>query len=697
MTRFRYSELVRVWAKAGLLCAALMAGPVGAKLPDRVSIAPAPDWTFEPDMPAEAFAPEKGSVAWRYVSEQYRFEPDDSHYSSFYAVDLTTPEGVDENGNLEITFDPGVRTLTLHWVRAVRDGQVVDLLDDSSIESFSIETAANQNIFQGQRKVVVMMPDLRVGDRLEYAYTLSGRKASMGGEVATSIRTAYSDPYQSGQHRVSFADGMQPHHATFLGAPEPNVSRSGGYTHYDLTLGPVAPFITDDNQPKGARTLPAIMMTSFADWAEVGNLFAPHYAVTEADRRAVADIVREIEAAHAVPGERALAALPRVQDDIRYVSLSMGDGGYVPRRPETVLARRYGDCKDVTLLLLALLDGLGVEATPVLVNTSQQGGVFRDTLPSQQFDHVVVQAVVDGETIVLDATTNSGLGDFASFGWPYYGKGLEMRPGASRRVDMPVRETDHSREFVTSVDLRDRDRAAMKLEEVYVGLAADGFRTQARRDGLAAIDKTYRDFLRDHHPSLEAGDAELKVEFDDARAIAKASVAYTIPDPWQETEESGFAGEFPYTFFEVTGRIPTYDGAERSTGYAISHPVRVTHRYDIDLSGSWNLNDEEAVFDTPAFTAHVSQTYDSEANRFTVEARYESKADVIAPEDFKSSMEQLDKFRGELYPSLLIRGEGANAGDEPEMGIGEALTYGVVALLMLGFGFARSRTRAEDG
>ena len=45
------------------------------------------------------------------------------------------------------------------------------------------------------------------------------------------------------------------------------------------------------------------------------------------------------------------------------------------------MERRFGDCKDKTLLLLSLLDALGIEAYPALVNTDVQRGI-RQQAPS---------------------------------------------------------------------------------------------------------------------------------------------------------------------------------------------------------------------------------------------------------------------------------------------------------------------------
>ncbi|MGD2135977.1 MAG: DUF3857 domain-containing protein, partial [Gemmatimonadales bacterium] len=76
-----------------------------------------------------------------------------------------------------------------------------------------------------------------------------------------------------------------------------------------------------------------------------------------------------------------------IAQDIRYVSLSLGMGGYQPRPPLDVVETRFGDCKDKATLFLALARRFGVTVHPVLVALS---GTPDSLHPSfRQFDHMI--------------------------------------------------------------------------------------------------------------------------------------------------------------------------------------------------------------------------------------------------------------------------------------------------------------------
>ena len=104
--------------------------------------------------------------------------------------------------------------------------------------------------------------------------------------------------------------------------------------------------------------LPFNAVNSF-DTCWVSRLMAPLYeegAKLEPDSPLLAEIER-IRAAHDTPAARAAAALRLVEDEVRYLALSMGDGNYVPMSADEVWRSSYGDCKGKTVLLLALLKG----------------------------------------------------------------------------------------------------------------------------------------------------------------------------------------------------------------------------------------------------------------------------------------------------------------------------------------------------
>jgi hypothetical protein len=84
---------------------------------------------------------------------------------------------------------------------------------------------------------------------------------------------------------------------------------------------------------------------------------------------------------------RALAAF--VQNNIRYVAVELGIGGYQPHTAGDVFTNGFGDCKDKATLLSSMLKEIGVDSTYVLVNVLR-GAVTAATPANPGFNHVIL-------------------------------------------------------------------------------------------------------------------------------------------------------------------------------------------------------------------------------------------------------------------------------------------------------------------
>jgi cellulose synthase operon protein C len=79
-----------------------------------------------------------------------------------------------------------------------------------------------------------------------------------------------------------------------------------------------------------------------------------------------------------------------VMEEIRYEQdYESFIAGVKPHPASMVVERRYGDCKDKTVLFIALARKAGIEAQFATVRTRDRGQVRRE-IPSQQFNHAIV-------------------------------------------------------------------------------------------------------------------------------------------------------------------------------------------------------------------------------------------------------------------------------------------------------------------
>jgi hypothetical protein len=151
----------------------------------------------------------------------------------------------------------------------------------------------------------------------------------------------------------------------------------------------------------------AYMKFAPGDWGNWSNVsywyhklfYRPQLELTDSLRHLAAELT-----AGCKDDDQRIAALFSYVKKLRYVSIALGDGGLRPHRPDDVVRRQYGDCKDKSLLLHALLWCVSIEAHPVLVVTADHG-TFDPNFPNWNFNHMIVKAVTDHDrSYWLDGT-----------------------------------------------------------------------------------------------------------------------------------------------------------------------------------------------------------------------------------------------------------------------------------------------------
>jgi hypothetical protein len=109
-----------------------------------------------------------------------------------------------------------------------------------------------------------------------------------------------------------------------------------------------------------------------------------------------------------------------VQDNVRYIAMEEGLGGFVPRPANFVCEKKYGDCKDMANLLKRMLDYAGVPGYLCWVGTRSIGYQY-DQLPLPNADnHMIAAYKKDGQYVFLDATAKDD--PFGMPSWAIQGK-----------------------------------------------------------------------------------------------------------------------------------------------------------------------------------------------------------------------------------------------------------------------------------
>ncbi|MCG8697678.1 MAG: DUF3857 domain-containing transglutaminase family protein, partial [Bacteroidales bacterium] len=160
-------------------------------------------------------------------------------------------------------------------------------------------------------------------------------------------------------------------------------STKRGKKRITITKKHIKPIPFDEYQPDIHHFAPHVIpiITSYENNGKLENvlnttddLYGWYYTFIEnlqedLDHKALKTIVDEVTNENMSEFEKVEQLFYWIQRNIKYIAFEEGEGGFIPRKPNEVLSKRYGDCKDNTSLLHALLKVAGIDSYYTWIGT----------------------------------------------------------------------------------------------------------------------------------------------------------------------------------------------------------------------------------------------------------------------------------------------------------------------------------------
>ena len=224
-------------------------------------------------------------------------------------------------------------TLELHYLRLRRGGAILDRLARGQVELVQREKALDAQIYDGALSAVLFIEDLRVGDVVEYAYTLRGANPVLEGRYSDGFDVEWSVPLRRFRYRVMWPRSrtlLVRNHGTSIA---PVVRRTASGREYVWEMEEAAPVDDPGDVPAWFPAWAWVQLTEFPSWTDVAAWAEPLYAVPSV---LPPPLAAQVEGWRQLPDDsaRALAALRFVQDEVRYVGIEMGAGSHRPTPPQ---------------------------------------------------------------------------------------------------------------------------------------------------------------------------------------------------------------------------------------------------------------------------------------------------------------------------------------------------------------------------
>lgn len=177
--------------------------------------------------------------------------------------------------------------------------------------------------------------------------------------------------------------------------------------------------------PSITKLLPRVSITpdkfyfeekgSFESWTTYGNwqeeIMHGLTELPDSEKNRVLSLTKDIEDNK----EKIKVLFHYLQDETRYINVSIGTGGMKPYPAAYVAQNKYGDCKALTNYFKSLLDFLEIKSYYAKVYAGSPNEEIDKSFPSQQFNHVILYIPLEEEDLWLDLTSDGPFNYLGTF------------------------------------------------------------------------------------------------------------------------------------------------------------------------------------------------------------------------------------------------------------------------------------------
>ncbi|MBS1780016.1 MAG: DUF3857 domain-containing protein [Bacteroidetes bacterium] len=616
-----------------------------------VKISESPSWilTRQPDLNRQPARTE--------ISDGYYFILTDNQINvglqeRFYhsIKKIINESGVQIVSQLSIGFHPDYQQLTFHKIVVKRDGKEINKLNLSRIRIINQEPELASYQISGTYSATIIFDDIRKGDEIELSYTIKGFNPIYENIFCDNFNLASVIPITNNFQSIIIPSQRRLNFKYFNNAEQPTAVQQNGNTIYDWPDRQITAYTFATDVPSWYIGYPYVEVSEFKNWNEVAiwaDNIVNHYQYTLSG-----ELKNKINQWHDQSqgniAKFAGRATQFVQDDIRYMGIEIGANSHKPHSPIETFNKRYGDCKDKSLLLCAILRTQQIPAFIGLISTHLQEHISEHLPSTLWFDHAIVTAKVDGVDVWIDPTNSLQRGEILNIAIPNYGKSLVIDANTSTLTSVEIKGAGitHAQETFT-IPADNQSKATLDVETTYSYASADGTRNYLSANSFKDIEKEFENFYQSIYPHTQSSD-DIKYEDDTVNNILTLYESYKIDSIWTKSSDKKtgivIAAKSLYT------RLPKPNESDLTNPLALAYPSTFRYKAIIKMPRPWSLETEDYSIERSAYKfSFTSRIYDS---TITLEYYFESLKDNISPQELPLYLQDYKKMTASMEYSF---------------------------------------------
>ncbi len=572
---------------------------------------------------------------------------------------LTNMFGVENFSTVEISFDPMYQTLSLHELVVNRNGQLLQKFDSTQFEILASAKTPIELVYDGTLTLSAHIADLRAGDIVRYAYTLSGDNPVYRGSREFYVNTELWTQLERQYVRV-LTQADSPLNRRVRGA---NVSvavkERRGVQELVIDQRSVATIQSENDVPSWREARGTLVFSDMESWQDVARWALPLYTRPELADDAVVKLANTIRSSNDDENAQIGAALQWVQEQIETVSVDASRNSHLPATPANTLRYGFGDSKDKALLLVALLESLGIESSVALVNTMR--GLAAEDYPHRlhAFNHALVHISRQDESHFIDPSRVSQLGaTLGELHEPNYGRALILTPNTvalttmsdarsathlvvRKELTLPIQWAEVMRTSMKDQDVRGESAAGLTVVSRKQGLLAEQVRSTLQLGGRQAVDETYLNYYQVLFPSISVVDS---VDHQTIENNGSASTErYSIDDFWHVDDKVG-EHRWLYADDVISYLTVPKKRENRRQAYELLHPVSVEETWIVPVSSSVRMYLQEETIENEWVSFSKKAVIDEQQNLATITFTYATRSNEVAARDLDVYVKSVEKI-----------------------------------------------------
>jgi len=306
-----------------------------------------------------------------------------------YAYKFLRPEAREKYGYAVVRFDDQTKVSFFGAWTIMPNGSQIEVKEKEAGET----NLASFEIYSDQRIKYIRFPEANVGSIVGYEYVQRNRPFVF----EDTWRFQDEIPTRRARFSLQIPPGWEftNYWANFT-KQQPQSSTNNLYVWEVENIPPIEvepdmpPFVAIASRMdiKYFPRDPNLRAKTTGTWNDIGVWYAN---LTNASRVASPELqqkVAQLTAGISDPLQKMQVLASYVQQQIRYVAIEVGIGGFQPHPAADVFKHQYGDCKDKATLLSTMLKQIGIDSYYVMIDSER--GVINPEFPALRADHMIM-------------------------------------------------------------------------------------------------------------------------------------------------------------------------------------------------------------------------------------------------------------------------------------------------------------------